>query len=55
MVEAEIGIMCFNDRGWGCKPRNSGGLWELEEPREANFPLEPSEGTQPDDNFILAQ
>lgn len=55
MVEAEIGMMCFKGRGRGCKPRNSGGLWELEEPKETNFPLKPSEGMQPDDNFILAQ
>ena len=29
MVEAEPGVTCFEDGGRGHKPRDAGGLWEL--------------------------
>lgn len=49
MMETETGVVLFEDRGWGHKPRKTDGRGR----QEKGFSPEPLEGTNPVDTLPL--
>lgn len=54
MMEAEVGVMCFEDRGKGLQLKQCRPL-EAEEGKEKDSLLEPAEGNSPVNILTLAQ
>lgn len=46
MSEAEVGVMHFEDGGWGHEPRNAGSHQKLEKAKEMDSPLRASRRSQ---------